>query len=224
MEIWARALPGADRRYVAFLRDVTARLRMEAELREGEERFRRVFEDAPIGVSLTAVDGSLSRVNRAFAEMLGYSPEELASVAWSEVTHLTTAPRAPSWSARSSPRTPRPPASRRGTSRGTGRSSGRSSTRPSCGTRKAARSTSSPRSTTSPTGRRPRSSCARRRSSTRASSRTRTPRSSSGIPTSGSHASTTRSSVSRGFGRRTPSAAGSTSSFRTPDGRRRWSW
>lgn len=87
VEIWARALPGADGRYVAFLRDVTARLRMEAELRESEERFRRVFEDAPIGVSLTAVDGSLSRVNRAFAEMLGYAPEELARVAWSEVTH-----------------------------------------------------------------------------------------------------------------------------------------
>ncbi|MHB1048166.1 MAG: PAS domain-containing sensor histidine kinase [Thermoanaerobaculia bacterium] len=87
VEIWARALPGADRRYVAFLRDVTARLRMEAQIRESEERFRRVFEDAPIGVSLTAVDGSLSRVNRAFADMLGYTPEELARVAWSEVTH-----------------------------------------------------------------------------------------------------------------------------------------
>lgn len=51
-----------------------------------EEKFRNIFENSPVGKSLTGVDGSL-HVNRAFCEMLGYTEEELKAKPWKEITH-----------------------------------------------------------------------------------------------------------------------------------------
>ncbi|KAB7624136.1 PAS domain S-box protein [Alkalilimnicola sp. S0819] len=49
------------------------------ELRASEERFRTAFSDAPTGVVLFDPDTqNLLEVNAAFADMLGYQPEELA--------------------------------------------------------------------------------------------------------------------------------------------------
>ena len=48
------------------------RERSEEHLRESEERYRRLFEDSVMGISETAPDGRLMRVNLAFARMLGY--------------------------------------------------------------------------------------------------------------------------------------------------------
>jgi diguanylate cyclase (GGDEF)-like protein/PAS domain S-box-containing protein len=58
-----------------------------AVLREAEERFRRAFEDAGVGMSITTLDGHFVRVNRSLAEMLGRTPEDLAGVAVADVTH-----------------------------------------------------------------------------------------------------------------------------------------
>jgi PAS domain S-box-containing protein len=56
--------------------DVTARRRAEAELRESEERFRLLSENALVGVYLFDESGFLY-VNPAMAELFGYRPEEL---------------------------------------------------------------------------------------------------------------------------------------------------
>ena len=50
------------------------------------ERFRLLFENSPIGKSMTGIDGTL-HINTAFAEMLGYSKEELESKNWAEVSY-----------------------------------------------------------------------------------------------------------------------------------------
>jgi diguanylate cyclase (GGDEF)-like protein/PAS domain S-box-containing protein len=56
-------------------------------LREAEERFRRAFEDAGIGMSITGLDGRFVRVNHSLAEILGRTPEDLTGVHVMEVTH-----------------------------------------------------------------------------------------------------------------------------------------
>ncbi len=64
-------------RFHAFLHDISQRRAGAARLREAEERFRRAFDDASIGMALTSPDGRWLRVNRALAEMTGYSVADL---------------------------------------------------------------------------------------------------------------------------------------------------
>jgi PAS domain S-box-containing protein len=63
--------------FTAIGRDLTERNRAEAALREADSRFRTIFEGAGTGIAVTALDGRLLDVNPTFAEMLGYSIEEL---------------------------------------------------------------------------------------------------------------------------------------------------
>ncbi len=60
-----------------ILRDITGRKRMEAEIRESEERYRLLFERNLAGVYRSTPDGRLLECNRAFAKMMGFaSPAE----------------------------------------------------------------------------------------------------------------------------------------------------
>jgi len=64
--------------YEGGLEDVTHRRQMEEALRESEERFRNIFENAPIGIYRTTPDGQVIMANATLVEMLGYdSSEEL---------------------------------------------------------------------------------------------------------------------------------------------------
>ena len=73
--------------YVAVKEDITARKRIEEELRRSEERFRRTFEDAPIGMSLVSLDRGTYQANGALRRMLGYTGEELARLSVADRTH-----------------------------------------------------------------------------------------------------------------------------------------
>ncbi|MTJ83623.1 MAG: EAL domain-containing protein [Telmatospirillum sp.] len=66
---------------------ITMRERARRTLIESEERFRATFEQVAVGVIHTAFDGSLIRCNRRFADMVGYSPEELSRMHYEDVTH-----------------------------------------------------------------------------------------------------------------------------------------
>jgi PAS domain S-box-containing protein len=68
-------------------RDLTARRQAEADLRESEERFRRAFEDAAIGMAVTTLDGRTVRANRALCAMLGYSEPELRACGVEDIVH-----------------------------------------------------------------------------------------------------------------------------------------
>jgi PAS domain S-box-containing protein len=70
-----------------IVRDIRQRLRSQRRLRESEERFRGVFEHAPVGMCVSAFDGRLLQVNAAFCRMLGYSEQELLATTWAALTH-----------------------------------------------------------------------------------------------------------------------------------------
>ena len=67
--------------------DLTARNQARLELEEAEERFRRAFDDAPIGMALVAPDGRWLRANRSLCELTGYSATELLQLTFQDITH-----------------------------------------------------------------------------------------------------------------------------------------
>ncbi len=65
--------------YVGTIADITERKHVEEELRESEERFRSLYENATIGLYRTTPDGKILLANPTIVKMLGYSSfEELA--------------------------------------------------------------------------------------------------------------------------------------------------
>jgi PAS domain S-box-containing protein len=55
-------------------------------LRMSEEKFRNIFDKSSVGISITSFDGSVNS-NQAFADMLGYTKEELSHVKWQDITY-----------------------------------------------------------------------------------------------------------------------------------------
>ena len=78
---------GAVSGLVLTLVNVTEQKRAEQALRESEERFRKVFEEGPIGMVLTSRDMKFFSANPAFCKMLGYTVEEMSSKTFLDVTH-----------------------------------------------------------------------------------------------------------------------------------------
>jgi len=68
-------------------RDVTERKQIEEKLRQSEERFRRIFEDGPLGMIIVTPNYRLLKANKAFCEMLKYTEEELVGRSMQELTH-----------------------------------------------------------------------------------------------------------------------------------------
>src|SRR5579884_2208265 len=64
----------------ALKKEVAERRRAEDALRLSEERFRKAFDRAPIGMTLTSLDGRWIEVNHAFCQMVGYSEQELVGM------------------------------------------------------------------------------------------------------------------------------------------------
>jgi PAS domain S-box-containing protein len=82
-----RSGDGAPTKVVGISLDIDAQKRLEADLRESEERFRGAFESAGIGMALLATDGRWLRVNRSLCEILGYTAEELLTTDFQSITH-----------------------------------------------------------------------------------------------------------------------------------------
>ncbi len=78
---------GSVRELLSISRDVTVSVTAEEALARSESEFRHAFDDAPIGIALNALDGGFLRVNRALAELLGYTTEELLTRNVAELTH-----------------------------------------------------------------------------------------------------------------------------------------
>ncbi|HEY9850569.1 MAG TPA: PAS domain S-box protein [Leptolyngbyaceae cyanobacterium] len=78
---------GAVESVLCVTRDITELKQVENALRESEERFKRIFFDAPIGMVVAKSDGELVQVNQAFCRMLGYSESELIGRNFKDITY-----------------------------------------------------------------------------------------------------------------------------------------
>src|SRR5262245_46415232 len=90
LEWTARPTPndrGQVTHFAAALRDVTERRRVEEELRRSEEEIRSLFDLSAIGMALVSSEGGYLRVNRKYAQMLGYTEHELVRLTLYDVTH-----------------------------------------------------------------------------------------------------------------------------------------
>jgi PAS domain S-box-containing protein len=63
------------------------RHRAHEALRQSEERFRRIFEDSPIGMTIAGIDAPFLRANRVVCDILGYSEEELKHLTFDQIAH-----------------------------------------------------------------------------------------------------------------------------------------
>ncbi|PJF39905.1 MAG: PAS domain S-box protein, partial [Chloroflexi bacterium] len=78
---------GAYKNAVILITDISERIQAEAALRQSEERFRTIFESAPIGMVITDAENRLIQTNQAFQQMIEYSQDELAMMTSDDITH-----------------------------------------------------------------------------------------------------------------------------------------
>lgn len=70
------------------LMEATARLAMlNRVLSESQEKFRKLFEEAPIGMCLVDLDGTFLSANAVYGEIVGRPAEELVGMTFQEITH-----------------------------------------------------------------------------------------------------------------------------------------
>ena len=67
--------------------DVEREVEAEQALQASEEQFRLAMETSAIGMFFADDEGRFLRVNPAFCRMLGYSPEELTTLGYDDITH-----------------------------------------------------------------------------------------------------------------------------------------
>ena len=82
-----RDAAGTAQHLVGEIQDISERKRTEQALRESEERFRSIFENAGIGMHTAAPDGRFLQVNPTFCRFLGYTEQEFLGLTISDITH-----------------------------------------------------------------------------------------------------------------------------------------
>ena len=82
-----RDATGMPLRHCGIDIDITGRKQAEAALRDSEERFRRVFEQSPLGKAMAGLDFRFRAVNPALCKMLDYTADELIGRSFLDVVH-----------------------------------------------------------------------------------------------------------------------------------------
>lgn len=67
--------------------EIRERQQVEVALRDSEERFRTVFEQAAVGMDLCDLEGRFIRGNQKLCDIFGYSWEELQGLTFMDLTH-----------------------------------------------------------------------------------------------------------------------------------------
>ncbi|HEV7280209.1 MAG TPA: PAS domain S-box protein [Pirellulaceae bacterium] len=87
-DVYAFRIGDPEERRVAILfSDISERERADAELRESEERFRRMADDAPVMIWVTDPDGVCTYLSKSWYELTGQTPETGLGFGWVNATH-----------------------------------------------------------------------------------------------------------------------------------------
>ena len=91
--LWVRTIGRAIKadgkvvRVFGIIVDITEHKHAEAVKHKSEERFRIIFESAPIGIDIVSLDGKPLFVNRMLQNQLGYTEKELCQKRFADYTH-----------------------------------------------------------------------------------------------------------------------------------------
>ncbi|WP_433833353.1 putative bifunctional diguanylate cyclase/phosphodiesterase [Actinoplanes sp. CA-015351] len=64
----------------------------ERALRSSESRMRAVFQNAAVGIGISTMDGQIVRVNQAFADLLGYTVDQMSTLRVPDLGHPSDPP------------------------------------------------------------------------------------------------------------------------------------
>ncbi|MEN8217217.1 MAG: PAS domain S-box protein, partial [Pseudomonadota bacterium] len=78
---------------IEMVEDITKRRQVEKRIQKSEERFRKVFEEAPLGMVITTVESDIFTVNQTFCHMLGYTQQELMEMRVADITYPEDMPK-----------------------------------------------------------------------------------------------------------------------------------
>ncbi|WP_305044821.1 putative bifunctional diguanylate cyclase/phosphodiesterase [Geoalkalibacter sp.] len=88
VEINAGCIEENGRRLVFYLvRDIRERQDAENRLRQSEQRFRSVFENAALGMCTLSPEGEILQANREACRIIGYAEDELRGMRVQDLTH-----------------------------------------------------------------------------------------------------------------------------------------
>lgn len=88
-QVWfsASISPISDKSILWLARDITQRKTAEEALKESEERFRAIYEQAAVGIFMVSLYGQFMQVNPRFCEIIGYEESFLKQLSWQDITH-----------------------------------------------------------------------------------------------------------------------------------------
>jgi PAS domain S-box-containing protein len=68
---------GGNEKFIVAIRDITLQKKIEQELESSEEKYRLLFDNSPVGIGLSTIEGEILDSNDAMVELTGYTAEDL---------------------------------------------------------------------------------------------------------------------------------------------------
>jgi PAS domain S-box-containing protein len=73
---------------VVTFRDISEQKQAEASIRNSEQRFRAIYDQAPTGIAiLDSISGQFQHINKRYCDIVGYSQEEMLSRSFKDITY-----------------------------------------------------------------------------------------------------------------------------------------
>ncbi len=71
---------GGNEKFIGAIRDITFQKKIEQELKFSEEKYRLLFDNSPVGIGISTIDGKVLDSNDAMVKLTGFSAEELNKI------------------------------------------------------------------------------------------------------------------------------------------------